>query len=258
MSLRRLAIGLLLLALAGCKANTTQVRQSFSFEKQNQNEAVILIGIRGNPPSSGAYTRMALVFQSYDPQTDTLSAGRVFNIVADRCRPRPCNDFQTARYHVLHVPAGDYALKAIATINDLSLIKTVKATSLVGMGASKGLFGATVLPTRGAVAGGMRYHFGPGEVVFLGEFVIDAVSFPATIGEIIRDDTKIERLRRAVPGIANAAFVFRQPNDATGQPIQVRNFTGVISTDPTDQSLQVQAPEGNNPTEGGVVIQEEQ
>ena len=256
MSLRRLAVaGLLAFALAGCQSS--KVGRSYSLERQ-PDHAVILLGLRGDPPSTHVYTRLILGFQPYDRQTDTLAAGRRFNIVAERCRGG-CNDFKTMRYFILHVPAGDYVLKTITAENDNSFPKTRKTTALVGLTLGKNLFGTTTgsVPTRGGLGRGLRYHFGAGEVAYLGDFIIDAVAFPASIREIIRNDALVERARRGYPGLTTASWVFRPPNDAEGKTMLVQNSGGAAATDPTDNIVPDLVPAGDNPAEGGVQLQDQ-
>jgi hypothetical protein len=255
------AAGLLLLALAGCKPKTN-VDPSFSFQG-NTDQAVAVIAIKADPPPSAAYTRLAVTFQRYDPQTSKLVPGaqNIFSVVTGRCpRANACTETLPNVIQVWRMPAGSYVLKSITAFNDLPRPRTAKVTSLVGVQTNTSLFGASrqSVPTSGSIGNALRYQFGASEVVYLGDYVIDAVKFPANLKQIRRDDSAVEKARAARPGLATASWVFRLPNDEAGQPIQVRDFAGTISVDPTDQT-HIEAtggtPGGASADEGGAVIQ---
>ena len=243
---RRIGVAILLLLAAGCKTGLpTDVDRNFSFaDPKTHNDAVVVVGLQADPPETGQFQNLGLSFQRYDPATDTLASGeRPFGVVTANCSASGgCDGFRNAHYVMLHVPAGSYVLKGIYTVTRPSPLSfdriTVHTTSLVGLETQKGPRGpTTALSTSGAVRAGLRYYFGGGEIVYLGDFVIDAIRFPARILRIERHDERAEPIAKAIPGTQGAPLVFRLPNDRGGQPVQVENLEGVISADPTDQAI---------------------
>jgi hypothetical protein len=265
MTHRRLAAaGLLLLALAGCKP-PTKVDPSFSFQDKD-DQAVVLLGIKADPSPSGQFTRLGVTFQRFDPQTNQMIAGpqNIFSVIATRCpTARSCSEYLNDAPIIWRMPAGHYVLKTVTAYNDNARPRTVKVTSLVGVSTNTGLFGSTrqSVPTSGSIGNGLRYYFAPSEVVYLGDYVFDAIKFPASLRAIRRDDSAAERARAARPGLATAAWVFRMPNNEAGQPMQIRDFAGSISSNPNDH-IHLDSPSagtgGTTATNEGVLIQSEQ
>ena len=251
---RRIGVAILLLLAAGCQQRTsTAVDRNFSFANPaNQNDTLVVFGLRGEPPETGQFTQLGLSFQRYDPATDTLVSGeRTYGAGTSHCNASGgCDGFRNTHYRLFRIPAGDYALKAVWTFAPASGHQrpTLRTTSLVGLETHQGLIRSTTsLPTSGALNGGLRYHFGAGEIVYLGDFTIDAVSFPARLVRLERHDERVEPLKKALPGLQTAPLVFRLPNDRGGQPVQVQNVQGVVSADPSDQAITAPPDEVANP-----------
>jgi hypothetical protein len=160
-----------------------------------------------------------------------------------------CDGFRNIHYRLARVPAGDYALKAIWTFTPAQAHArpTVRTTSLVGVETHQRLIGSatTSVPTSGALNNALRYHFGAGEIVYLGDFVLDAAAFPARIVRLERHDDRVEPLKQALPGMQTAPLVFRLPNDRSGQAVQVQNVQGAVSADPNDQGIESPDNTGN-------------
>ena len=235
-SRRWLAVaGLLFLALLGCSQGAPPAptfglgRPQMGGDLARGDDAALAVGISVDPPVGDVFTRLVLTFQAYDPQTQTLIPnGRyrrdnAFIATADRCVLAQVCPAPHA-YQLVYVPAGDYVLKSIIALDDSTRPPTGKGISLVASVEDDSPFRRTRrrTPNIGHFEGGLRYHVAAGEVVDIGEFVIDLKSSPAALKEIVRNDARTARiisLLHPPPG----TLVFRPPGNETGRPIQVRD-----------------------------------
>lgn len=231
------------IALVGACHEPGVVSTSYSFDDSaNKDEALVLFGIKASSPTSRDVGLLGVIFQRYDPQTDRLVAdARPIWLSGTRCKPfGECDEFVHARYQVFHVPTGTYALTTLWTFISAKPFTrpAYHMTSLVGLELHQGLLGSTTIqiPRDAIVGRAPRYYFGKGEVIYLGEFIIDAVDFPARLVSIERDDNAAETARQRFVNIQNAPLVFRLPNDRAGQPTRIENLQGVMS-DPGDQAI---------------------
>jgi hypothetical protein len=224
----RAVTGVLHLALAGC-GPVARPDPPFELGRPELGEALargenaaLAVGLRHQPPPDGTVTTVAFVFQRYDPQTQTLIPntptryGRdsEYRITIDRCsRPNGCAGIETA----ITIPAGDYVMKAIIAIDDTTRPRTGKAISLIASERDDNPFHRATrqIPRIGGFDGGLRYHIAAGDAVHIGEFIIDFVSSPPVIKEIVRNEARAERA-------ASSRLVFQPPNDQTGRSIPIR------------------------------------
>jgi len=234
-------------ALSACQPSY-RIDRDFGFDSgAGRDHAVVLIGIRSVAAVRAPTKVLGLTWQAYDPRTDMLvpNADR-FRVAAPRCAHDTCDALSTTKYYALHVPAGDYALVSIWALTETLFPRRrhLQITALAGHDAAAGASAITSepVPTMGGVGSGLRYYFGKGEIVYLGDFVVDAAPppIPMRIVTIERVDQIVARLRDALPNVRSAPVVFRKPSDKIGQSIQVGDLKGAITGDPADPPIQIQ------------------
>jgi hypothetical protein len=162
--------------------------------------------------------RVALMFQRYDRETDTLrSEGPRFSLVRQLVAGR-----ETMAYVGRDIPAGDYVLKAIGVFRP----KSQAYNSLVGLGEQSGAFGLTVpdLPNEGPIKNPQapRYHFEVGETAYLGDFTLEILrKGEVHIVNFRRNDAGARSSLTANPQVTGSAFAFQGATDHGGQPVML-------------------------------------
>lgn len=191
----RLVPALCLLAglLPGCAARYNEAPQDAVVSAAADAPGFVIVGLADENAGSGlthAALALALALRREDGTTATMNrngCGSMSGVYGSK----PC-DLTKLDWQVLQVPPGLWRPAAVAE-------------------ATKTILGSKQI--RAALPPGPPIKVGPGEVVYIGDYVLAAdYDAPAVVVRRHgRDDAAAQRALAAYPGLRNAQIVYRDP-----------------------------------------------
>lgn len=205
---------LIAVVFGGCGSSYGEKADRHTQFAKSAPDAIVIIGLQSAKRYDsflgieGGHPPITLYWGRLEPGYETATRGQKFSVdTIKRLLGLHSSAAQDMTMHVMRIPAGTYMLTGIGT-------------------AFVNRFYTTVTPLK---SGSMYFTVRPGDVRYIGDLHIDAVSFPAKIVMLTRTDLLAKAELYKSPGIHVRPF-FQEPtyypkSDSSPVPFPVTSLT---------------------------------